>query len=68
MNVTNDERIEKYLLNTMTESEKSAFQLELMQNQDLREEMKTLRRLQKALRAHDAGQEGNSISILLNES
>ena len=56
MNITNDERIEQYLLNRMTESEKSAFQFELMQNRDLREEMKSLRRLQKTLQAYDIGQ------------
>jgi len=56
MNITNDERIEKYLLNKMTESEKSAFQFELMQDQNLREEMKNLRRLQKTLKVYDTGQ------------
>lgn len=49
MSTANEEKIERYLRNTMSESEKSAFQFELMRDKSLREELAMMRRLQKAL-------------------
>ena len=46
---TPNEKIERYLLNRMTETEKAAFQLELLQDDGLRNEVKMMRRLQKTL-------------------
>jgi len=43
----NSENIEKYLLNRLSESEKVAFQFELMQNPKLRKEVQAMRQLQK---------------------
>ncbi|MGK0363971.1 MAG: hypothetical protein ACI85O_001025 [Saprospiraceae bacterium] len=55
MNITNNERIEQYLLNRMTENEKSAFQFELMQDRNLQEEVKNMRRVQKTFIAASRG-------------
>ncbi|MGK0363972.1 MAG: hypothetical protein ACI85O_001026 [Saprospiraceae bacterium] len=49
MNLAKNEKVEKYLLNKMTESEKSAFQFELMQDESLQQEVKALRKIQKIL-------------------
>ncbi len=49
------ERIEQYIRNTMTESEKSAFQFELMQDKNLREEVKAMRIMQKTVIAESRG-------------
>ena len=46
---TQSDRIEQYLRNTMTEEEKSAFQFELMQDKNLREEVKAMRIVQKTV-------------------
>jgi len=62
MSLVKDERIEKYLLNKMTESEKSAFQFELMQDNDLRQEVKSMRVLQKTLIANSRAIEGHEKS------
>jgi len=55
MNLLNSDRVEKYLLNKMTESEKAAFQFELMQDRDLQQEVRTMRIVQKTLIAEKRG-------------
>jgi len=65
MTTNKNERVEKYLLNKMTESEKSAFQFELMQNKTLQQEVRSMRTLQKTLIAESrrgAGKQTSSSS------
>lgn len=51
MNVDRQDKIERYLLNKMSESEKAAFQFALLQDKELRAETEALRRIQKTVSA-----------------
>jgi len=52
MTTNKNERVEKYLRNKMSESEKSAFQFELMQDENLQQDVKSMRVVQKTLIAN----------------